>query len=172
VAAPSDAAAPLSGIVVALFACARGGEPMVAHASLRAVAGVGIEGDRYARGAGHWSFDPRYESQITLVEAESLEAVASALGRPFGASDSRRNVVTRGIALECLIGRRFTIGEALFVGERACDPCAYLDGLIGLPVRAQLEGRGGLRAAILRSGVLSGGATIAAEPAPAGRARS
>jgi MOSC domain-containing protein YiiM len=127
---------------------------MIERAELRAIAGVGIEGDRYATNSGYWSFNPRYVSEITFVEAETIARVGAALGVPFCARESRRNVVTRGLSLEALIGRRFAIGDAVFEGVRPCDPCAYLDNLLGRPVRAHLEGRGGLRAAIVRGGTI------------------
>jgi MOSC domain-containing protein YiiM len=137
---------------------------MLERAELRAIAGVGIEGDRYATTSGYWSFNPRYVSEITFVEAETIARVAAALGAPFSARESRRNVVTQGVSLDTLIGRRFAIGEAMFEGLRACDPCAYLDDLVGLPVRAQLEGRGGLRASILLGGTIRLAASIVAGP--------
>jgi MOSC domain-containing protein YiiM len=133
---------------------------MIERTALRALAGIGIEGDRYANDRGYWSFDPKFVDEITFVEAEAIECVREALGLPFEARQSRRNVVTRGIALDSLIGKRFAIGDAIFAGLRPCDPCAYLDGLLGMPVRAQLAGRGGLRASIVRSGTIRIGASI------------
>jgi MOSC domain-containing protein YiiM len=133
--------------------------------ALRAVAGYGIEGDRYAQKAGYWSYEPRYVSEVTFVEEEVLERVREALDGAFLAHESRRNIVTSGIRLDALIGRRFTIHEVEFEGERACDPCAYLDSLLGKGVRALLAGRGGLRARILRGGTIRIGAPIVESPA-------
>jgi MOSC domain-containing protein YiiM len=133
---------------------------MIERTSLRALAGVGVEGDRYANGCGYWSFDAKFVDEITFVEIEAIEDVRAALGLPFAARQSRRNVVTRGIALEAMIGKHFAIGDAIFTGLRPCDPCAYLDRLLGIPVRAKLTGRGGLRASIVRSGTIRLGAAI------------
>jgi MOSC domain-containing protein YiiM len=138
---------------------------MLARHTLHAVAGYGIEGDRYARKAGYWSYEPRYVSEVTFVEEEILERVRGALGGNFLARESRRNVVTSGIRLDALIGRRFTIHEVEFEGERACDPCAYLDNLLGKRVRELLADRGGLRARILHGGTIRIGAPIVELPA-------
>ncbi len=128
--------------------------------SLHAVAGAGIEGDRYATKAGYWSYNPRYASDVTFVEAEALEAVSAALGAPFTGRESRRNVVTANVSLETLIGRRFQIDGAIFEGERTCDPCGYLDQLLAKNVRTHFEGRGGLRARIVRSADFHVGSAI------------
>jgi MOSC domain-containing protein YiiM len=133
---------------------------MVEHDALRAVAGAGIEGDRYATGAGFWSYNPRHSSEVTFVECEALECVSAALGVPFTGRESRRNVVTRNVSLDELIGRRFRIDDAVFEGQRPCDPCGYLDELLAKQVRVHFEGRGGLRARIVRGAVFSAGSAI------------
>lgn len=128
---------------------------------LRLVAGCGVDGDRYATGRGHWSYEPRYVSEITFVEAEALARVAAELGVPFPAHESRRNVVTEGVRLQELIGARFTVGAASFVGERACEPCRYLDALLGKPVRERLGVDGGLRARIVGGDEIAVGDPVA-----------
>ena len=124
---------------------------MEAHESVHVTAGAGIDGDRYAAGRGHWSYEARYVSEVTFVEGEVLARLA------LRDDESRRNVVTEGVRLQELIGTTFRIGEVTFAGERSCDPCAYLDGLLGRPVRAQLGADGGLRARALTSGTLTRG---------------
>ncbi|MDQ2858218.1 MAG: MOSC domain-containing protein [Candidatus Eremiobacteraeota bacterium] len=134
---------------------------MQAQIALRVVAGYGIEGDRYATGLGHWSYAPRFTSHITFIETETIERVAASSGAPFSASESRRNVVTRDVRLLELIGRSFAIGSAVFEGERSCEPCTYLDGLLGKAVRRHLAvDGGGLRARVVASGELRVGAAI------------
>lgn len=125
----------------------------------RAVAGRGLEGDRYFIGSGTWSYASHLWSELTLIEAEALEA-AEASGVHLDPADARRNVVTAGLELGSLIGRRFSIGEVELVGERPCDPCRHLDRITGQPARAALVGRGGLRASILAGGVLRVGACV------------
>lgn len=135
------------GLVEAIFVAPSTGAPVDAPRSAHLIAGVGIEGDRYATGRGHWS-DPRWPDQeLTLVEAEVTEAIGVA-----GAA-LRRNLVTRGVRLETLIGARVRIGEAEIEGVRPCDPCAHIERAAAAPglLRA-LAGRGGLRARIVRGG--------------------
>ena len=113
----------------------------------RAVAGRGLEGDRYFSGAGTFSGSGRgYE--LTLIEAEALEALA-ADGVEISWEEARRNVVTRGIGLNALVGRRFRIGEVECVGRRLAEPCSHLQRLAPPAFSRGLVHRGGLRADIL-----------------------
>lgn len=133
---------------------------MQSRERLRIVAGSGVEGDRYAAGRGHWSYEPRYVSEVTFIEREVLERVGAELGAPFAPHESRRNVVTEGVRLQELVGARFTVGGATFLGERPCEPCRYLDELLGKPVRALLGVDGGLRARIVADGEIAVGDSI------------
>jgi len=117
-------------------------------------AGVGIEGDRYATDAGYWSDHPAGDRNLTLVAAEVIDE----LGLPAGAS--RRNLTTRGVDLDALIGREFRVGSVRCRGERRCEPCTYLEGLIGRPILRDLVHRGGLRASILSDGDIAVGDPI------------
>lgn len=128
--------------------------------SVRAIPGVGLEGDRYATGRGYWCFERRYVSEVTFVASETIARVASALGAPFGGDESRRNVLTEGIDLRGLIGVRFRVGPVTFEGERSCDPCAYLDRLLEKPVRGLLGEDGGLRARVVDAGTIRIGDAI------------
>lgn len=134
------------GVVQGLFVASASGQPMESRRSVRALAGTGILGDRYAEGLGHWS-DPRWPDQeLSLVEDELADELA------LTADQLRRNIVTRGVALGELIRRDFRIGTAWLRGMRTCDPCRYLETLTRPGIYEELDGRGGLRAAILRSG--------------------
>lgn len=124
-------------------------------------AGDGVAGDRYALGTGHWSYERRYVSEVTFIEREAVARVAAAIGQPFVPAESRRNVVTANVRLQELIGKRFAIGDAVFEGERPCDPCGYLDRLLGKPVREHLGADGGLRARVIVGGVIVRGDAIA-----------
>jgi hypothetical protein len=126
----------------------------VAVQAARAIAGRGLEGDRYARGEGTFSSGGADGRALTLVEAEVLEQI----GLP--GPDARRNVVTRGIALNPLVGRRFTIGEVECMGRRLCEPCAHLQRLTRPGVLAELVHRGGLRADILSDGEIAVGSVV------------
>lgn len=134
------------------------------HPVARAVAvpGVGLEGDRYAAGTGTFSKPGKPGQDLTLIEAEALEGLEADTGIALGADAARRNVVTRGIALDDLIGRRFRIGAVVCRGDRTCDPCADLQRLTQPGVLRGLGRRGGLRADILEGGEIAVGDPIVA----------
>lgn len=124
-------------------------------------AGVGIEGDRYAIGGGTWSDHPGGDRDLTLVEAEVIESLAAEHGIALSPGETRRNVTTRGVRLDDLVGREFTIGGVRCRGQRRCEPCAYLQELVGKPILRPLTHRGGLRALILEDGEFGVGDAIA-----------
>lgn len=152
--------APRRGIVVALLTAVSAGAPMREHESVELVPGAGIPGDRYTTRLGHWS-DPRWPDQeLTLVEAELAESLSIA------PSQLRRNIVTRGIDLRTLVGREFRLGGALIRGVRPCDPCRYLETLVRPGLLRDLDGRGGLRAAVVVGGRVRVGDPIDLGPSP------
>jgi MOSC domain-containing protein YiiM len=139
----------VEGIYVAVEAGAR--PRPVPEASI--VAGRGVEGDRYFRDGGTFSDDPRSDGRdLTLVEAEAVEGLARDTGIELAPAETRRNVVTRGVALNDLVGRRFTVGEVECLGRRLCDPCSHLQKLTHPGVLKGLANRGGLRADVVRGG--------------------
>jgi MOSC domain-containing protein YiiM len=144
----------VNGCVTGLFLAPSAGAPMMSRTEVRtAPGGRGLEDDRYARAAGHWA--GHRSEPVTLVSAEALEEVSTRLGRLIDPALLRRNVITRGIALDELVGRVFRIGEVLLEGTRPCDPCRYLEELAGIPgLLSGLTGRGGLRATIRREGTI------------------
>jgi MOSC domain-containing protein YiiM len=125
---------------------------------------VGLEGDRYALGIGHYSGDPNVDRQVTLIEVEELEVLEKELGIVLAPGETRRNVTTRGIRLNDLLGRRFRIGDVECEGTRLCEPCQYLTDLLGKPVLAPLVHRAGLRARILTGGEIAPGDEVVAIP--------
>jgi MOSC domain-containing protein YiiM len=153
---------PTTGTVVAIHVAPGGGAPMAGLDRVRAIAGVGLEGDRYATRIGHWSADPRVDRDITLIEAEVIEDLEASEGIVLGPGESRRNVTTRGIRLNELVGRRFRVGDAICEGTRLCEPCQYLTDLLGKPVLKPLAHRAGLRAHIVKGGEIAVGAEVAA----------
>jgi hypothetical protein len=122
----------------------------------------GLEGDRYAIGTGTFSREDRTGEALTLVEAEAIEELSDEFDVPFPAADARRNVVTRGIALDALIGRRFRVGEVECIGRRRCEPCAHLQRLTRDGVLRGLVHRGGLRADIVGTGTIAVGDEVVA----------
>ena len=135
-----------------------GGDPEPRD-SVEAVAGRGLEGDRYYRGGGIYNEREDLEpSDLTLIEAEALEAAARDQGVAFEPGTHRRNVTTRGVALDHLVGKRFRVGGALVEGTGLCEPCGYMESLAGQPDgAAALEHRGGLDARIVESGTIGVG---------------
>jgi MOSC domain-containing protein YiiM len=111
-----------------------------------AVAGRGLQGDRYADASGTFA-SGRPGSALTLIDAAVLDAFPGGL-------DHRRNVVVRGTDLDALIGRDFTLGGARCRGRRRCEPCAHLDRLNGGGVLRPLVHRGGLRADVVQGGTV------------------
>jgi MOSC domain-containing protein YiiM len=149
------AARPGPPRVVGLFLARAAGEPMIARQAVELVPGVGIVGDRYATGRGHWS-DPRWrDQQLTLVSRALLDELGLALDA------LRRNVVTEGLDLHDLIGLEFGIGEAVLRGQRICTPCGYIGRLNRRPrLFAELNGRGGIRVSVVRGGTVRVGDAI------------
>jgi len=143
-----------AGSVVSIHTAPEAGEPMVSLIQARALAGAGLEGDRYFRGVGTYSAEPDTGRQVTLIESEALEAASAETGMAILPRDSRRNIVTRGVSLNDLVGREFHIGEVRLRGVELCEPCSHLAQLAGKPILRSLVHRGGIRADILSDGVI------------------
>jgi MOSC domain-containing protein YiiM len=130
--------------------------PMVLVEQAVARAGRGLEGDRYFDGRGTFSNPHARGVDLTLIEAEVLDELTLPAGR-LAPEDARRNVVTRGIDLNALVGKRFRIGEVACMGQRLCEPCAHLERLTQPGALRELVHRGGLRADVLTDGIIRHG---------------
>lgn len=159
VARPSES--PGSGRVEAIGVAEAAAGPMIAVDSAIAVAGRGLEGDRYVTGAGTFSRPGRSGNDLTLIEAEALAELAER-GVELDPLDARRNLVVSGTDLDSLIGRRFRVGEVECRGARRCEPCAHLERLTLPGVLRGLVHRGGLRADLLGGGEISVGDEVVA----------
>jgi MOSC domain-containing protein YiiM len=126
-----------------------------------AIPGSGLEGDRYALGQGTFS-KPEPDFELTLIEAEAIEALKRDYNVDLAPGETRRNLVTRGIALNHLVGQDFQIGEVKAHGIRLCEPCDHLQRLAGRPVIKGLRHRGGLRAQVLTRGAIRVGDSVSA----------
>jgi MOSC domain-containing protein YiiM len=146
--------------LLAIYLTPQAGGALTAVQQARAIAGRGLEGDRYFLGAGSYSNLPGGGRQLTLIEAEALEALAAESGVQLTPAEARRNLLTRGVALNDLVGQEFTVGEVRLRGVRLCDPCDYLEGLTRPGVLRGLVERGGLRVDILSDGLLHVGDEI------------
>ena len=127
---------------------------------VNAVAGQGLEGDRYFFKTGTYSKKHEPSREATFIEAEALEALGRDYKLELSAVDSRRNIATRGVALNHLVGRTFRVGGALFKGLRLCEPCGHLEQMTGRQVKAGLVHRGGLRTQILETGIIRVGDSV------------
>ena len=137
---------------------------MVRVERVAAHAGRGLEGDRYFDDRGTFSNAHGRGHDLTLIEAEVLDALTFA-GERLRPEEARRNVVTRGVDLTALVGRRFRIGEVECFGQRLCEPCAHLERLTGQAgkpgtLRALIH-KGGLRVDLLSDGEIRVGAAVA-----------
>jgi len=142
-----------SGTVVSLHIAPEASAPMEERDVVRAVAGRGLEGDRYSEHRGFYSGTPGPLREISLIEEETLEALVRDHEMVVVPGETRRNIVTRGVPLNHLVGREFLVGSAVIRGVKLCEPCAHLVAVTGkrgyLP---NLIHRGGLHAEIIRDG--------------------
>jgi hypothetical protein len=164
---PSGEGDRTAGEVVGIYISEVKTGPMQSVVTATALPGRGLLGDRYAAKAG--TFTPRSDRlrgyDLTLIESEALEQVTFPDGSQLTAPESRRNIVTRGIDLNALVGREFTIGSVRAFGQRLCEPCVHLQRLTRPGVIAGLVHQGGLRADILTDGEIRLGDTIEAASA-------
>ena len=156
------------GIVVSIHLAQAGGAPVKEVAEVRVVAGKGLDGDRYFNGSGTYSASPRRRghdpgAEATLIESEALDALKRDHGIELAPGASRRNIMTRGISLNYLVGREFTVGAVRLRGIRLCEPCAHLQKLTQSGVMRGLAHRGGLNAEILTDGIIRVGDSLAAK---------
>ena len=154
--APAAPPAAATGRVEALLVAPAAEAPM-ASVDRAEASPAGLAGDRYARGAGTFSAPGATGTALTLIEAEALDEVRLPGGGRISASQARRNVVTRGIELDGLIGRRFAVGEVECLGQRRCEPCRHLERLAVPGSLRALVHRGGLRADVVGPGTIAVG---------------
>jgi MOSC domain-containing protein YiiM len=128
------------------------GAPVRALDAVDAVAGVGLAGDRNHREGGD---SPGRD--LTLIEAEEIEALARNHGIDLAPGETRRNITTRGIRLNDLVGKEFWIGEVLARAVKINEPCQYLQDIVGKPILKPLAHRAGIRADLLTDGRISVG---------------
>jgi MOSC domain-containing protein YiiM len=126
--------------------------------SVRAQAGRGLEGNRY-----FFDGNAPAGTALTLIAAEAVEAMDREHGISIEPRESRRNVVTRGIDVNALVGKRFRVGDVECQGIALCEPCTDLQAMTKQPgIIKGLAHRGGLNADILSDGDISVGDAVVA----------
>lgn len=148
------------GAVVGLHLAPRSFLPMKAQEELVLVAARGIVGDRYEKGEGFYSDRPEEGRQVTLFEAETLEALLRDHKIRLSMADHRRNITTRDVPLNHYVGRRFRVGETLLEGTRLSTPCRHIEQITGLEVFTPMLHRSGLHARILTGGTVRMGDAV------------
>ena len=133
------------GQLEAICIAPRGSADMLALTEVEAIIGVGLRGDRNAAGTGFYSQRPTDlgAREVTLIEAETLDALRAEHRIELGVAQHRRNLTLRGVRLRELLGRRFSVGEVVLEGVRDCPPCEHLDLMTGKRVLRLLLERGG-----------------------------
>ncbi len=147
------------GKLLNIHTAAAGGEQMAEQKTANCLAGVGIEGDRYATGKGFYSAFPDIR-EVTLIEIETLEALQRDHQIELSAGGHRRNLTVQNVPLNHLVGKRFAVGNVILEGGRLNTPCKYLDKLLGKSVCARLIHRSGLNCRIIEGGVIKVGDAI------------
>jgi MOSC domain-containing protein YiiM len=150
----------MSGSVVGVFTSSTTGGAIVSHDEIKAVAGRGLEGDRYFESNQDDDHDPARE--ITLITAEGIELSAAERGVVLGPGEHRRNVVIRGVDLLEFVGGTIRVGDVEVEVLQDNPPCRYLQELTGKRVVTGLRGNGGVRGRIVAGGVIRVGDSVAA----------
>jgi MOSC domain-containing protein YiiM len=149
----------MEGRVEAIFVTLEHGELPAPVESVRAYAGRGLEGNRYFWDAG----DAPSGRAVTLIAAEAVEAVAHEGDISIEPAATRRNVLTRGIDVNELVGKRFRIGDVECVGVELCEPCQHLESMTQPGLVKALVHRCGLNADILSDGEINIGDAVVAD---------
>jgi MOSC domain-containing protein YiiM len=148
------------GRLDAIFIAERKRDDLRGVEEVEAVPGRGLVGDRYFRAEGTFSKPDSPDREVTLIESEALEGMAQEANVRLKPHQARRNLVTVGVPLNHLVGREFLVGDVLLKGLRLCEPCGHLESLTVQGVQTGLCHRGGLRAQVLRGGILRAGDLI------------
>ncbi len=151
------------GQLVAIYIAERKCADLRSVEQVQALPGRGLEGDRYGAHQGSFSKPNSPDREVTLIESEALEALARECAITLAPNQARRNLLTRGVPLNHLVGQEFRVGEVVLRGLRLCEPCGHLEGLTVKGVKEGLCHRGGLRAQIIHGGVLRTGDVIQGE---------
>ncbi len=144
-------------MITAIFVAPKARQPQLQVDTVQVVFGCGITGDR------HFKKSKRPGQNITFIAAETIENFNQAYGQSTAMGATRRNIITRGIDLNALVGQTFSIGDATFRGVELCEPCIVLARALANKelsrngVLKAFQTCGGLRADVIGSGIISVG---------------
>ena len=155
------------GRVIAMFTAPAEGAPMQPRETVEAIAGQGLDGDRYAIEAGKFSGSKLGKRAVTLIEREAITAANESYGADMAEHETRRNLVVEGVPLNHLVGEEFLVGGVRLRGYDLSEPCAYLEEVTGKRVRKAFVHRGGLRAEIVEGGPIRVGDPVRPVSPPA-----
>lgn len=140
---------------------------MESRDAVEAIAGIGLDGDRYAIDAGKFSGSKLGKRAITLIEREAIAAANESYGVGMDESETRRNVVVEGVPLNHLVGQDFLVGDVRLRGYDLSEPCTWLEEVTGKEARTAFVHRGGLRAEIVEGGPIRIGDSVRPVSPPA-----
>lgn len=148
------------GSVISIHIAPTGAAPMKSVTTAQAVAGKGLEGDRYYSKLGTYSNQAGSGRDVTLIEIEAVDGLKRDYDVELDPSRSRRNIVTQGVPLNHFVGKEFRVGDVVLRGTRLCEPCAHMEKLTVKGAMRGLIHRGGLRANIVIGGTVHVGDVI------------
>ena len=145
------------GEIVSIYIASEASQPTQVIDEVQAVPGIGLRGDRFhtLHSKNPGKHDPARE--VTLIEIEAIEAIKRETGITIEPGEARRNLITRNVPLNHLVGKEFRVGEVTLRGIRLCEPCNHLAQLTQPEVQPALVHRGGLRATIVTEGMIHPG---------------
>ena len=151
-------------MIEAIFVAKKSRQALQQAHTVQVVVGCGITGDR------HFKKAKKKGQNITLIEAEAVDGYNALLAQSIAPQQTRRNIISRGVDLNALVGEEFSIGSAQFRGVELCHPCNVLGRLLENLQVSRSEvihaflGSGGLRADVIGSGIIEVGMPIISDP--------
>lgn len=152
----------MPGTVEEIYVAPRGSVQMKSVESASAITGCGLDGDRYCEGTGYWT--PMGDvCEVTLIASEDLDYIQNELGLQVKTGEHRRNIITNGIDLSDLSGKRFRVGEVILRYDRPRPPCKHIQDLTEPGMTRALVGRGGHCARVVQAGTIRPGDSVELE---------
>ena len=152
----------MPGNVEEIYIAPEGSVQMRRVESASALAGCGLDGDRYCEGTGYWT--PMGDvCEVTLIASEDLDYIQTEIGLRVKSGEHRRNIITSGIDLSGLTGKRFRVGEAILRYDRPRPPCKHIQDLTEPGMTRALVGRSGHCAQVVQAGTIRPGDSIEPE---------